>query len=132
MGAPVEQDDETLGGEPEHVVVTELQEFHFYALAGGDVEEAAGVGRGEFLPEHDPPRRVEPAVQSAVPVRVRATLTPQPADGMDSVMSPAGPSPRFVQSLLQEGLYVRSCLRLNDVRAQQRLVLWAAMEQAFR
>lgn len=84
MGAPVEQDDETLGGEPEHVVVMELQEFHFYALAGGDVEEAAGVGRGEFLPQHDPPPRVKPAAQSAVPARVGAAPTPRAAHGAES------------------------------------------------
>lgn len=61
-------------------------------------------------PQRDPPARVEPAVQDAVRARVRAAEAPgrQTARKVTSLarrrsaISPAGPSPRFVQSLLNK------------------------------
>lgn len=81
----MEQDEEALRGEGERVVVMELREIHFYALAGGEVEEAAAVGKGEFLTEHDPLPGVESPVQAAaVPARVHGAPPPRAAHGTEA------------------------------------------------
>jgi hypothetical protein len=82
VGALVEQEEEALGGEREGVMVAELREINLYALTGGDVEEAATMGRGEFLPEHDPVPGEEAAV--VVPAWVGTTPPPWLAHGTEA------------------------------------------------
>jgi hypothetical protein len=74
VGALVEQEEEALGGEREGVMVAELREINLYALTGGDVEEAATMGRSEFLPEHEP----VPGEEAAVVVPAWVGTTPPP------------------------------------------------------
>jgi hypothetical protein len=80
VGALVTQHDETTGGGTENVLVAELGEVHQDALPGRDVHEFAALPKGaEGSWEHDPPLRVEPAVQASVRVRGRGASPPRPA-----------------------------------------------------
>ena len=79
----MEQEEEALGRAPKCFVVAELWKIKFYALAGGDVEEATAVGRGEFLLEHDPLPRMAASVKAVHP-RVCRVAPPRVAHGAEA------------------------------------------------
>jgi hypothetical protein len=68
VGRLVEQGEEALRGGSELVVAVVPRELRLDALPGGDVEEAVPVAASRAgrrgLTEHDPPARVEAAVQA--------------------------------------------------------------------
>ncbi|KAG2646324.1 hypothetical protein PVAP13_2KG502910 [Panicum virgatum] len=101
VGGFVEQGEEALLGDAELVVAVELEprELRLDALPGGDVEEAAPVAASRAgrhgLGEHDPPARVEAAIQAAPGVDARTSGRPSSAaSGRD-----AGGVPRVRASL---------------------------------
>lgn len=65
-------------------MVAELREIHFYGLASGKVEEAAMMGKGELLPEHDPMSRMETPVQAVESARTGAAPPPSMTHGTEA------------------------------------------------
>lgn len=62
----------------------ELREVRLDAAAGGDVQEAAAIGDGELVAEHDPLPRVEAAVERAVRARAGRPLPPRASHGAEA------------------------------------------------